>query len=254
MVRGFIVLLLFFFIGCGSNPQEKVSELLQSRGATNLTQDYKKITHYLYTYKEKLDIRNPKAFNKASQPYIFHEIKYAKNTIRMHYNGVLLKTYDDYLRLAFDKNPSIPERNDFLILGLHKLLWESYKIGEGHQVTTLSYKEEEFKKLYYYLEVIRWKIKTAKDTNGNYLFTTWQNNWQIELHQKLLKGEPLSWDLVQNLPSLRTKRENLLDASNFNFEVLLTQMIDEVKRSAKQIGKEPVDIGIDAMISLVFFL
>ncbi|MBN2831871.1 MAG: hypothetical protein JXK50_00945, partial [Campylobacterales bacterium] len=166
MIRGFTVLLLFFFIGCGTNPQEKVSELLQSRGATNLTQDYKKITHYLYTYKEKLDIRNPKAFNKASQPYIFHEIKYAKNTIRMHYNGILLKTYDDYLRLAFDKNPTIPERNDFLILGLHKLLWESYKIGEGHQVTTLSYKEEEFKKLYYYLEVIRWKIKTAKDTNG----------------------------------------------------------------------------------------
>ncbi|AFL69277.1 hypothetical protein [Sulfurospirillum barnesii] len=248
------LLLLFLLIGCGTSPQEKVSEILQSRGATNLTQDYKKITQYLYTYKEKLDIRNPKAFNKASQPYIFHEIKYAQNGIRMHYNGNLLKTYDDYLRIAFDKNPNIPERNDFLILGLHKLLWESYKIGEGHQITTLSYKEEEFKKLYYYLEVIRWKVKTAKDTNGNFLFITWQNNWQVELHQKLLKGEMLSWEMIQNLPSLRTKRESILDASNFNFEVILTQIIDQVKNSAKQIGKEPVDIGIDAMISLVLFL
>ena len=174
-------LALFLLCGCAAPNQEKIGEVLQSHGATSLQYDFRKSVDNLILYKEKLDLRNPNGFSKESQKYIFNEMKNAKNTIRMQYNGAYLKTYDDYLRLAFEKNSTIPERNDFLILGIYKLLWESYKIGEGHQITTLSYDEERFKKLYYYLEVIKWKIKTGKSS-----FKI-DFSWVKHLHGRCLK-------------------------------------------------------------------
>lgn len=250
----FSLLALFFFVGCATSNQDKVNEVLQTKGATALNYDFKKIVEYLIAYKEKLDLRNPTAYSQSSRELILNEMRTAKNTIRMRYNGNYLKTYDDYLRIAFDKNVTVPERNDFLILGLYKLVWESYKIGEGHQITTLSYDQETFKKLYYYLEVVKWKIKTAKDNNGKYLFLTWQNNWQVELQNRLLTGQTTSYQMIEQLPSIQTHRESILDPSNFNFEILLSQIIFHTKNSARLIGNEPVDIGIEAMISLVLFL
>jgi len=158
------------------------------------------------------------------------------------------------LRIAFDKNSNIPDRDDFLIIGLYKLIWETYKVGDGHQITTLTYDQEAFTKLYYYLEVIKWKVKTAKDKNDNYLFLTWQNNWQVEFQNRLHAGEQPSWEMLQNLAYIKSHKESISDPSNFNFEILLSQIIFQVKNSARLIGKEPVDIGIDAMISLVLFL
>lgn len=250
-----VFLLILFFTGCSTtNPQEKIGEVLQSHGAASLHYDYSKVVENLILYKEKLDLRNPKGYSKETQNYILNEMRTSRNTIRMKYNGVYLKTYDDYLRIAFDKNNSIPDRNDFLIIGLYKLIWETYKIGEGHQITTLSYNQEAFNKLYYYLEVVKWKVKTAKDKNDNYLFLTWQNNWQVEFQNRLHTGESPSWEMLENLAFIKNHKESILDASNFNFEILLSQIIFQVKNSARLIGKEPVDIGIDAMISLVLFL
>ena len=117
MLRLFF-LAIFLLSGCATTNQEKIGEVFQSHGATNLHYDYKKIVENLILYKEKLDLRNPNAYSKESQNYIFNEMRNSKNTIRMKYNGVYLKSYDDYLRLAFDKNSNIPDRNDFLILGL----------------------------------------------------------------------------------------------------------------------------------------
>ncbi|WP_263834012.1 hypothetical protein [Sulfurospirillum oryzae] len=249
--------LVFFLCGCATtntNPQEKIGEVLQSHGAASLHYDYSKVIENLITYKEKLDLRNPKSYSKESQSFILNEMRTSKNSIRMKYNGVSLKSYDDYLRIAFDKNSNIPDRNDFLIIGLYKLIWETYKIGEGHQITTLTYDQEAFKKLYYYLEVVKWKVKTAKDKNDNYLFLTWQNNWQVEFQNRAHAGEQPSWEMIQNLAFIKNHKESILDPSNFNFEVLLSQIIFQVKNSARVIGKEPVDIGIEAMISVVLFL
>lgn len=249
------ILLLFVLCGCStSNPQEKLGEVLQSHGATSLHYDYSKIIENLITYKEKLDLRNPKSYSRESQNFIVNEMRSSKNSIRMKFNGVYLKSYDDYLRIAFDKNSNIPDRDDFLILGLYKLIWETYKIGEGHQITTLAYNQEAFKKLYYYLEVVKWKVKTAKDKNDNYLFLTWQNNWQVEFQNRQHTGEQPSWEMIQNLAYIKNHKESILDPSNFNFEILLSQIIFQVKNSARLIGKEPVDIGIDAMMSVVLFL
>jgi len=248
--------LVFLLYGCTTTttPQEKMGEVLQSRGAAALHYDYTKVIENLILYKEKLDLRNPKNYAKETQNYILNEMRTSKNSIHMKYNGVYLKTYDDYLRIAFDKNSNIPDRDDFLIIGLYKLIWETYKVGDGHQITTLTYDQEAFNKLYYYLEVIKWKVKTAKDKNDNYLFLTWQNNWQVEFQNKLHAGEQPSWEMLQNLAYIKSHKESISDPSNFNFEILLSQIIFQVKNSARLIGKEPVDIGIDAMISLVLFL
>lgn len=249
----FFFFAVLFFSGCNTH-QEKLGEVLQSHGATSLHRDFKKISECLVTYKEKLDLRNPKAFSKESQRTILNAISRSDNTLRITHDGVLLHGYDDYLRIAFSQNPLVPDRNDFLIIGLHKLFKETYQIDKGHQITTLSYQQEAFKRLYYYLEVIKWKMKTAKDSNQNYLFMTWQNNWQIELNEKLKKGAKPSWELIKNLPSIKSGKESLFDPSNPNFEILMNQMISHVKNSARIVGDEPVDIGIEAMVSFVLFL
>jgi len=248
-----LLLSLIFLTGC-STGQEKISESLQSHGATLLNRDFKKISEYLYTYKQKLDLRNPKAFSPKANYAISYDIQNAKNTLRITYNDRKLITYDDYLKVAFDTYPSITDRNDFLILGLHKLLYETYQIEKGHRITTLPYQQEAFKKLYYYLEVIKWKIKTGKDIKGNYLFVTWQNNWQIELEQRLRQGVNPSWEMLTLLPSIRNGRETLLDSSNTNFETLFNHIISHAKNSARIVGDEPVDVGIEAMKSIVLFL
>lgn len=244
---------LLLFLGCSSS-QEKLGEVLQSKGAAQMHKDFKKISENLIAYKEKLDLRNPKAYSKEAKESIIHEIKLTRNTLSITYNGKKLSTYDDYLRVAFDKTKTVTERNDFLIVGLHKLLCETYQIDKGHQITTLSYQQEAFKRLYYYLEVIKWKMRNAKDKEGNYLFVTWQNNWQIELAQKLKTGAHPSWEMLESLPSIQTGKETIFDPSNPNFEILMNHMIDHVKNSARIVGDEPVDIGINAMISFVLFL
>lgn len=249
----FLLVLIQLFTGCVTN-QAKVSEVLQSHGATQMNRDYKHLSSLLLQYKEKLDLRNPSQYSKTQKDYIYNDLMQSHNSIRVKYNNTYLNTYDDYLRVAFDKNPTISDRNDFLVIGLHKLIWDTYQRDKGHQITTLSYHQEDFKRLYYYLEVIRWKIRTAKDTNNDYLFVTWQNNWQIELDKRLKQGNAPSWQMIENLSSLKNNSETLLGASNFNFEVLLSQMIFHVKNSARIIGEEPVDIGIQTMISLVLFL
>lgn len=61
MLKLLFLLSILLFSGCTTN-QEKLGEVLQSHGATTLRRDFKKISEYLVTYKEKLDLRNPKAF------------------------------------------------------------------------------------------------------------------------------------------------------------------------------------------------
>ena len=247
------LLCIFTFLGC-SNYQEKFTQTMQSTGATQLKRDFKKVNTLLLDYKEKLDIRNPNSYQKEFKDPMLNEIAHERNTLSITYNNQKLKTYDDYLRVAFDTTTRVSNRNDFLIVGMHKLIHATYQVEEGHRFTTLSYQEESFKRLYYYLEVIKWKVRTTKDKDGNYLFLTWQNNWQIELAQKMKQGTAPSWDMIQNLPSIKSGKETLFDHSNPNFEVILNQMISTVKNSARLVGDEPTDVGINTMLGLVFFL
>lgn len=241
---------MILFFGC-SNTKPKMSQIFQSNGATLIKQDYESISILLIDLKKKLDIRNPKQYDKTQSHYILEEIKKGQKTLYLKYNGKYLKHYDEYLKVSFADNTTTFYRNDFLILGLQKLLFESYKGKDNHHFTSLSYDIKKFKKLYYYLKVINWKLKTQKDEKGNYLFLTWQRNWQIEL-EKYEKNHTMK--TIKNLHYIKNGKESLFDPSNFSFEVIMSQILFHIKNSSKIIGEEPIELSIETMLKLVFFL
>lgn len=249
----YIIVSIFLLTGC-ANTENKVKEFFQTDSATQVREDYRDILEHLIKFKVKLDKRNPNAYNKKISNKIYHELQVAENEISLTFNNNKLFEYDEYFKYAFDKSPNINFRNDLLILGIYKLIYEAYDIKKGHQITALSYNNEKLQKLHYYLQALKWRIKTIKDTNGDYLFLTWQRNWQIEFEKRVKKGEQPSWEMIQKLHYIKTNKENLLQPSNFSFEIILSQMIYDVKHTLKNIGEEPVDVGIEAIKGLVFFI
>ena len=247
----YLFLTLFLFSGCtGSSP--KVQEFFQTDNATHIQDDYEEIVKLLVKYKGKLDLRNPKNFNKQFSYYMYEEFKNNTNYLFLKDNDRYIQDYNKYLKMAFKKEVKL--RNDYLILGLYKQVWLAYEQNETHNITTLTYNQESLKTLYYTLKVLKWKINNKKDKQGDYLFLTWQNNWQIELKHHIDNGEKPSWELIQNLKHIKSKKETIFSSSNPNFEILMNEMIFRVENSLKIIGEEPLDVSIEAMKSLVFFL
>ncbi len=247
------IFLLLFLTAC-NNPQDKISEFLQTDNATEVSQDYRHIITLLLDYQKKLNLRNPNAYDEQTSYQIKNSLKSSTNTLFIKFEDKYIENYNDYIKVAINDEKEIKNRNDFLILGVYKHIWDAYELADIHQVTTLSYDAEKLKSLYYALSVLKWKINTKKDKNNNYLFLTWQNNWQIELDKRLMAGEKPSWELIENLEYIKDKRETIFSHSNPNFEVLMSQMLYHVKNSLKIIGEEPLDIGIETMKTLVFFL
>lgn len=199
-MRYLLYLLIFSLLyGC-TTSSSRVGEFLQTNGAKLIQRDYTNMRELLVSLKKKLDARNPNAFNKQQDFYIIKEIEENTNTIFYPYKGKYLKNYDEYLKVAFSKETDISYRNDFLILGLYKLLYATYQQEDFHHLTSLNYDAKEFQTLYYYLKVVNWKLKTDKDKQNRYLFLTWQKNWQIELAKE--KNKP-----IKELYSIKTKKK-----------------------------------------------
>lgn len=248
-----MILFLSLLTGC-AKPKEKIQEFLETDSATQVREDYKSILENLVLFKVKLDKRNPNEYDKKLSNQIFQEIRTNQNNIRIKINNTFLIKYDEYFKFAFDNNPHIKNRNDFLILGMYKLTYEAYDLDKGHQLTALTYDNEKLQKLYYYLRALKWRIKTAKNDNKEYLFLTWQKNWQIELERKINAGDLPSWEMIESLKYIKEKKESIFEPSNFSFEILLSKMIFDVKHTLKNIGEEPIDISIEALKGLVFFI
>lgn len=244
--------ILFIFTACAT-PQPKLGELLQTDNATHIQRDYEQIISLLGEYKTKLDLRNSSSFNRENDYHIRKEFKNTSNTFFIKQDDRYIENYNDYLKIALSDG-IVKNRNDFLILGIYKNIWMAYKLKDKHQITTLTYDGELLKSLYYSLSVLKWQIKTKKDINNRYLFLTWQNNWQIELEKRIQNGEKPSWELLENLEYIKNGKETLYAPSNFNFETLLSQMLSHVENSLRIIGKAPLDLGIETMKTLVFFL
>jgi hypothetical protein len=198
-----------------------------------------------------LDKRNPNAYNRTISNSIYTNIGNLTNGVSLKFNHVPLNTYKDYLQIAFSKL-NIQNRNDFLILGLYKEMYSAYDVKEGHQVTALSYDKKKLENLYQNLQIIKWKISNDKDANGEYLFLTWQNNWQIELERALKQNKIKTYEDIMNLHSIKDGHETLFSQSNTSFEVVLTSMISRVKRSLETVGGEPIDVGIEALTIFIF--
>lgn len=248
----FLSISLLFFSGC-IPKQDDVQGVFQTNSANIMKNDYQNIQKLLISFKEKLDKRNPQSFSKNLSNRIYKLINELENDFLLKHNNSTLDNYKDYLQIAFSKD-TIHKRNDYLVLGLYYLVHSSYEISDGHKITAFSYNKDNLHNLYQNLQIIKWKIKVDKDVKENYLFLTWQNNWQIELEKKLKNDENLSYQDLLNLKYIKDKKETLLDPSNFSFEVILTQMTDRVRNSLEALGEEPKDLTIGALRAIFLFL
>ncbi|PLY07783.1 MAG: hypothetical protein C0625_04245 [Arcobacter sp.] len=255
MTKNILILSLvftFFLSGCVPK-QETLKDALQTNSANIMKKDYKNIQKVLISFKEKIDKRNPNAYSKNLSKRIYRLIHELNNNFLLKYKNTTLENYKDYLHIAFSKD-EINKRNDYLILGLYYLVHYSYEIDKGHRIIALEYDKEKLHNLYKNLQIIKWKIKVDKDVHGNYLFLTWQNNWQIELEKRLKNKEEISLNTFLDLNHIKNKQETFLDHSNFSFEVQLTQMIDSVKNSLEALCEEPTDLSVMALKSVFMFL
>lgn len=247
-----ILLITLFFSGC-IPKKDSFKNFFQSNAASIIRDNYTDISNNLIKLKEKLDKRNPRAYNKKISNRLYKEISTLQESMNLNYKGEVLTSYKDYLNIAFSKD-RVRYRNDFLILGIYKLMYEAYEIKKGHKVLALSYKQDSLEKLYYNLQIIKWKIKSMRDDRGEYLFLTWQNNWQIELEKREKRGERITWKTIENLKYIKEKRESIYGHSNFSFEIILTKMIDSSATSLKFFGVEAENMSLNAIKTFIMFL
>lgn len=239
---------IFLFQGC-SFTQDNVRSIAQTNSAIKLTNSKNQVLKYLIEYKKKLDLRNPSAYNKNIRSDIYNQIKTNQDYINLIQDNKKLHTYQEYFLHAFSKE-EVQNRNDLLIIGLYKLIYKAYLLNENHKFTAMQYNSLDMLTLYKYLQVIRWKIRTATDNNDNYLFVTWQNNWQLEL----MKKDISDLNIIKELKYIKNNEETVFSHSNFSFEVLITLMLANVEASLKEINVEPYELSISALKSFIFVL
>ncbi|MBU3016050.1 hypothetical protein KO488_14935 [Poseidonibacter lekithochrous] len=243
-----ITSLVLFLDGCGFN-QQSIQSFAQTNSSIEIVKYKNEITSSLLKYKKKLDLRNPNSYNKKLAKNISFQIQKNQDYINISQNGKKLETYNEYFYYAF-KDDEISNRNDFLILGLYKLIYKAFSLDTNHKFTALEYNKYELQKLYEYLQVLRWKIRTQKDVNGNYLFNTWQNNWQLELLHK----DRNDLNIIKDLEYIKANKETIFSHSNFSFEVLLSRILLNVEYTLRKINIEPYEMSTSAIKSFIFIL
>jgi hypothetical protein len=244
----FLISLSILFQACTFDKTD-IKSVAQTNSANQIENYKNEILKSLINYKKKLDLRNPNAYNKEIQSSINHQIMLNQNFINLIQNGKKLETYNEYFYYAFSKE-KINNRNDLLIIGLYKLVFKAFSMDKDHQFSAVQYSQYDMLKLYEYLQVVRWKIRTSKDENGEYLFNTWQNNWQLEL-AKRYKGD---YNIINNLAYISQNKESIYDHSNFTFEIVLSKILTNVEHSLKKINIEPYEMGVSALKSFIFII
>jgi len=122
---------------------------------------------------------------------------------------------------------------------------------EEFKFTALSHEEKALTNLYNNLQITFWKLKHARDDNGNYLFLTWQNNWQIELEHRLKKGEKLS-NAITELHHINAAKESLLQSSNTSFAHLYGKILYITQQMIRLSGGEAEDLSMSVLKTILF--
>jgi len=240
--------LLFASQGCSIN-QKSLKRAVQTSSASEIDKYKDSVIEDLKKYKNKLNRRNPYSFNIKLNDKINKEINTSKNTIELYQDGKRLMTENEYLHYAFSPD-FVKNRNDLLILGLYKLIYKAYDLHTDHKFAAIEYDSKYLQELYQYLQVVRWKVRTKKNNHGQYLFLTWQNNWQIELMGKTTAD----LNIIHTLRHIREHKETIFDHSNFSFENIITRMLVNVKYSLQETNIEPYDLSISALKTFVFII
>jgi len=248
-----LILIVLFFTSCG-NIQDKVRNSIQSDNAKQIRNNYKEIITLLSSYQSKLNKRNPKNYNLTLVSVLKKNMNNNENTLKLFKDELTNpKKYTDYLNYAFDKKVDISNRNDYLIIGLYKMFYSAYKMDTKYKMFALSYNLDDLQKAYKNLQVIQWKIKFDKNIENKYLFLTWQNNWQIELADKLQHSK-LDNVFLSQLVNISSNNESLLDPSNSSFEIITSKMLLYMENSIKKLHAEPENLSTEAILSFIFLI
>jgi hypothetical protein len=242
----FIVFAILLLQGCGKN-KFSFKNLVTSNNAIQIQKNYTHISKLLVKYKKMLDVRNPYSYDKTLKKAMIKDILSQKNNIQL--NG-LKNNHNLYIKKAFNKSKDIKYRNDFLILGLYKLMFFSYDMSQK-KLTALGYNLKNLEKLGKILQLIRWKIKTAKTKNKKYLFLTWQTNWQVEFMRKTNIKNP-NYCLIKNLKYIKNKKENIFGSSNMEFENIISKISYINNDSIIRLGGEPDELSLSALKLFMF--
>ena len=241
-----IIILLLPFIGC-STSQPDIKSIMQTNNAERIRKNSKQIAKLLHEYKVKLDKRNPKNYNKSTSNIIKKEILDFQNELKLTSSThEPFKNYVEYLNHAFSKNTNIINRNDYLIVGIYRMLFDAFLMNKSHKITALSYDLKKLQKAYRNLQILQWKIKTDRDLNNNYLFLTWQKNWQIELEKKT-KNKQIAYKTIKNLKHIKSSQESIFEPSNMSFEIIVNKMLLYLKDSIELLGGEPSNLSLMAI-------
>lgn len=252
-MRYLLILILLVFSGCG-NIQEKVQNSIQSENAKHIKKNYDELVKLLLEYKIKLDKRNPQSYSFQLDNALKKSIKENTNKLALYVeNKLALNHYQDYLNYAFKKDENVDYRNDYLAIGIYKMFYESFDMDVKYKMTAFAYDIEKLQKAYKNLQILQWRIKFNKDNKNNYLFLTWQNNWQIELEKKLEKQNIETIDF-KNLIHIKSTQESLLDPSNSSFEVITSKMLLYYKNTLELLHTEPEEITVEAIMGILFLI
>jgi len=218
-----------------------IKNLIKSNGEIAIEEYLRDLDELIYRFHIKLNKRNPSNCDKSAQESIEFALK---NHSFIHLNG-----YDEnpveILKLSLERGKRVPNRNDYLIIGLHNMIYKAF-FRDKFKITALSYDLKKLEKLYINLQIIFWQISTYKDKNGNYLFLTWQKNWQIELQKMIKNGMDIQNALVK-LPSLKNEKESLFESSNMSFSMIYAKIFYIMQKIIKACGGEPKEIGTNVL-------
>jgi len=239
-------IILFALSGCAS--QNAIQKTFQTNNAHSVSYLGDQTIALIAEYKQKLDKRNPNGVKKATTNYLTHYID--KRINPNEFTMIGYETFDNpslYLQKAFDD--SVLWRNDYLIIGLYAMVYEAYNMDATHKLTAFEFDLQKLQTLHKNLQILKWKIKVAKDSKGNFLFLTWQNNWQVELLKN--SSERIDYASIENLNTIASKQESVFDASNTSFDEILRQMLLYTELAIHYRGGEASDISVNLLTSFL---
>jgi len=200
----------------------------------------------LLQYYDKLNKRNPYYTTRIESIPVIYDINNRKNnaTLPILANKTNAN-YKDYLNIAFSRN-KVKNRNDYLIAGMYKMFYWAYTIDRSHTVTTMQYDAAKIQEANKMMQIIQYRVENEKDTKGNYLFLTWQRQWQIDVLKSIYTNKKIDLN--------RYKKEELIKSSNMNFRIISEGMIFSLQESLRYLGEESTNLGTSAIKSVFIFL
>ena len=248
-----LIIVLILFTGCV--PSNGVKKIFQTDDSSYLKIHYTNIKELILQYKVKLDKRNPNAYNKQLNKQLVDAINLSKNNIVLYtQDRTTLINYVDYFNYAFDTTRDIKNRNDYLIVGLYKMIYDMYIMSKKHKFISYEYDIKQIQKGYKNLQILKWKINNNKDKNGKYLFYTWQLNWQIELENNYIKNGCIDYKNIKNLRYIKNHKESLFDKSNDSFNMLINKIIFNLESSISILDMTTEKLTKEILKGAIFIL